>query len=330
MQLQEVTDRAQWDKWVDAHPFGHPLQLWGWGEVKTLNGWTPLRLAWTDKGKIKAAAQMLLWPIPRLGKMVAYVPRGPVISPEDAAAPAFIDQLRQAAKGHRALYLKLEPAWKQFAFGTRWQKSEDHILLPETYIIDLRANEDELLERMSGKHRQYIRKAEREGVEVVECFRPPEHLDAFSRIYESTAKRAGFGLHSRNYYQALAAELGGNNHIYYAEIDGKPEAVLWLAAAGEMAFELYGGITDKGREHKANYALKWRAIKDMKAAGYKVYDFNGRLNEGVSQFKEGFGPQSTDWVGTYHAPIDKAGYAVWSRVFPILKPIGRHIAGGRG
>lgn len=329
MQFEEITDRAQWDEWVSAHPWGHPLQLWGWGEVKALNGWTPLRLAWVENGQIRAAAQMLLWPIPRLGKMVAYVPRGPVIDPADEAAHAFIDHLRQAAKGHRALYLKLEPGWQHFAFGSRWHKTEDHILLPETYTIDLTQPEEQMLEQMSRKHRQYIRKSEREGVNVVECQHRREHLGTFGRIYSQTAKRAGFSIHPKEYYDELSIELGDNNHIYYAEVNGKPEAVLWLAAAGEVAFELYGGVTDIGQENKANYALKMRAISDMKQAGYKLYDFNGRLNEGVSQFKEGFGPDSTDWVGTYHAPIDKAGYAVWSKVFPILKPIGRKLMGGR-
>ncbi|HSX41079.1 MAG TPA: peptidoglycan bridge formation glycyltransferase FemA/FemB family protein [Candidatus Saccharimonadales bacterium] len=329
MQLEEITNRAQWDDWVAGHPFGHPLQLWGWGEVKRLNGWTPLRLAWVEDGQIKAAAQMLLWPIPRLGKMVAYVPRGPVIDPVDAAAHAFIDHLRQAAKGHRALYLKLEPAWREFAFGSRWEKTEDHVLLPETFTIDLSQSEDEMLEKMSRKHRQYIRKAEREGVKVVECRHQREHLGRFGRIYSQTAKRAGFSIHAKDYYDELSIQLGDSNHIYYAEIDGQPEAVLWVATAGTVAFELYGGVTEKGQDNKANYALKMQAIRDAKAAGLKLYDFNGRLNEGVSQFKEGFGPDETDWVGTYHAPIDKTAYAVWSKLFPILKPIGRKIIGGR-
>jgi len=40
------------------------------------------------------------------------------------------------------------------------------IQMKETYLIDLKRSEEELLALMSHKHRQYIRKAERDGVSV--------------------------------------------------------------------------------------------------------------------------------------------------------------------
>jgi len=77
---------------------------------------------------------------------------------------------------------------------------------------------------------------------------------------------------------------------------------------------------------KANYFLKWRAITDMKAAGFTIYDFNGRLNEGVSRFKDGFGPDETNYIGTWDYPLNKLGYQLWERLWPMAKPIGRQLA----
>lgn len=328
MKLQEVIDRNQWDRFVNGHPDGHPLQLWGWGEVKRQNGWTPERLAVFEEGSITGAAQILFWPIPRYGKKVAYSPRGPIM--QSSEKKAIFTTLADVAKQHNALYLKVEPQTKEFPDMPGWRKSSLPTLLPQTYTIDLTKSEDELMDAMARKHRQYIRKSERDGVEVVECTHPVEHLGAFQRIYEDTANRAGFGLHAPEYYKTIAAELGANSHIYYALVDGRAEAVLWLLAAGQTAFELYGGVTERGGDRKANYALKWHAITDMKQRGCKIYDFNGRLNEGVGQFKAGFGPDATDWAGSYDLPFDKIGYAAWTKLFPVLKPVGRRLMRRRG
>lgn len=337
MKLVEITDRAAWDGFVASHEWGHPLQLWGWGEAKRGNRWSPHRLVLADEGsegEWTAGAQVLLWPIPRLGRFIAYVPRGPVAEPGSAAMRDLLEQLVVWAKAHRALYVRIEPAWiagegfKQFGRG--WIRARHHLQMHETYTIDLRKDEAALLEPMSHKHRQYIRKSERDGVSVARA--RDEDLQAMFRIYSLTAQRAGFGIHGSEYYQALHRELAERSHVYYAYYQGEVVAFLWLAAAGRTAYELYGGVGETGQVMKANYVLKWRAVLDMKAAGYKVYDFNGRLNEGVSRFKEGFGPDATDYVGTWDYPLNRSGYRVWEHLWPVVKVVGRRVVrlGRRG
>jgi peptidoglycan pentaglycine glycine transferase (the first glycine) len=322
-QLQEQTDRVAWDAYVSAQAWGHPLQLWGWGEAKRSTGWIPYRLALTDKdGKWVAAAQVLVWQIPKLGRRIAYIPRGPVAEPGSGVAKKLLTEVVKLCKAQKALYLRIEPAWKTGKPGKGWVKAKHHLQMAETYTIDLRKSEDELQEPMNRKHRQYIRKAERDGV-VVEL---SGDVGPMYGLYALTATRAGFGIHERVYYEQLAAELGENSKLYYARYEGRPVAFLWLAVAGRTAYELYGGVNAEGGELKANYWLKWRAIADMKAAGLEIYDFNGRLNEGVSRFKDGFGPDETNWIGTYDFPINRVGYRVWEHLWPIAKPLGRRLA----
>jgi len=323
MKLVEITDRAVWDQFVGQHPWGHPLQLWGWGEAKRANNWTPHRLALMEDGQIVAGAQVLLWPIPRLGRKVVYVPRGPVAEPPKANE--LLGELTVWAKDHAGLYLRIEPSWKQATLPSLWIKSPHAIQLRETYTIDLAKDEGSLLEPMSSKHRQYIRKAERDGVKVALSTPESNYLGAMYDIYCDTAKRAGFGIHDKEYYDLLFTELGAGNSLYIALVDEKPAAFLWLAHAGKTVYELYGGVTDAGQEAKANYFLKWTAIQAAKRDGYQIYDFNGRLNEGVSRFKEGFGPEETNWIGTWDYPFNMLGYQLWERLWPIAKPIGRKL-----
>jgi len=325
MKLIEIEDRDVWDKYVAESEWGHPLQLWGWGELKRENGWAPHRLALVDDdGSWLAVAQVLTWPIPRTGRVIAYVPRGPLAEPGSEAAETLLRLVTEWARPRRAIYVRVEPAWLDARLPRGWRRSENGLQMSATYTIDLGKSEDELLEAMARKHRQYVRKAEREGVTVERV--SADSLAEMYRIYAETAARAKFGLHAVGYYQALLRELGEANYLYYARVDGRVVAFLWLAAAGQTAYELYGGVDAAGQEAYANYLLKWVAMRELKAAGYKIYDFNGRLNEGVSQFKVGFGPDKTDYVGTWDYPLNKLGYQLWQRLWPTAKLVGRQLA----
>lgn len=324
MNLKTVTDRTAWDHYVGGHPFGHPLQLWGWGEAKRGSGWEPVRLALEENGEWAGAVQVLLWRIPKLGREIAYIPRGPVVDPETPESTRLLAEVAHWAKERKVVYLRIEPAWHKAALGKGWKKSKHHVQLPETYVIDLTKSSEDLLAPMSHKHRQYIRKSERDGVEV--SLGTEQDLDAVYGIYVDTAKRAGFGIHGAAYYRDLLGELGERNYLYIARAEGQPVAFLWLASAGKTAYELYGGVTGRGGELKANYFLKWQAICAMKAAGYEIYDFNGRLNEGVSRFKDGFGPDAVDYIGTWDLPVNRLGYEVWEKLWPVAKPMGRWAA----
>src|SRR4051812_28811771 len=81
MKLVEIRDRARWDEFVTGSDSGHPLQLWGWGETKRTGEWTPHRLILMDGEEWKAGAQVLTWPVPKINRVIAYVPRGPVARP---------------------------------------------------------------------------------------------------------------------------------------------------------------------------------------------------------------------------------------------------------
>lgn len=325
MKLVEITDRGQWDQFVQASSYGHPLQLWGWGETKRVNHWRPVRLGYVTGDRIQAGAQMLLWSVPKLGRTIAYVPRGPVIEPGSPLAKQLLKELAEYAMEEKAIYLRIEPAWTSGVPPKPWRRSRQTILMEQTYAFDLSRSEDELLAAMKHKTRQYVRKS---GGELeFELDTDGSGLAQAFVIYEETARRAGFGLHDFDYYQKLLQELGEANKLFLAKADGVVVAFLWLAVAGETAFELYGGVSETGSELKANYGLKWHAITSLKAQGFRVYDFNGRLEGGVARFKASFGPTETDYIGSYDLPFSRGMYLAWDRLWPLAKPIGRRIMG---
>ena len=328
----EITDSAAWDEYVTNSPFGHPLQLWGWGEVKSGNGWSAHRLALVGRDSWVGAVQILLWRIPKTGRVVAYVPRGPVVDPAGSGAGMLLNEVVVWAKARKAIYVRIEPAWTSAKLGPGWIPAKHHVQMRETYTIDLKKDVNDLMAAMGRKHRQYIRQAERNGVDV--RLETVGDLDAVYDIYQQTAQRAGFALHAKAYYQKVFDKLHGNNALYVAYVEERPAAFLWLAMTSTTAYELYGGMNESAAKAHANYLLKWQAISDMKAAGQAIYDFNGRVSEGVSTFKAGFGPDETDYIGTYDFPISRVGYQIWEKLWPLAKPVGRRVLGllrgGRG
>ncbi|HCI80637.1 MAG TPA: hypothetical protein DHW02_13205, partial [Ktedonobacter sp.] len=110
--LRPVSLPETWNQFVSAHPRGHLLQSWQWGELKATSGWSPVRLALYDEDRIVAAAQVLRRTVPhvplRVGHL-AYIPKGPVIDwSNDALCTTFLGALHDYLKQQGALALDIE------------------------------------------------------------------------------------------------------------------------------------------------------------------------------------------------------------------------------
>lgn len=326
MKIEECRNTAQWNDFIDDQN-GHPLQKWGWGELKSNHNWQASRLFVIDDEKKVGAAQVLTRKIPVLGKTLAYVPRGPVCNEKDREA--VLAQVAQAAKTQlNAIGIVVEPDWEENFQSAHWRKTDNTILIPRTLILDLHKSEDELLSDMNKKSRQYIRKSSREGVE----FRPIETVDDFNAImdiYEATSQRANFAIHSREYYRDAKDLLKEDNLIFAALYENELVSFVWLAKSKDVAFELYGGMNEIGQKMRANYGLKWYAITECKRQGIKRYDMNGLLNDGISDFKKGFAKHENMLIGTLEKPLSPL-YSAWNFALPLAKKTLRFVAKIRG
>lgn len=312
--MRYINNEAEWDAFVQKNN-GHPLQLSGWGNVKAAHGWIAERYI-SDDGLW--GIQVLLKPLPRPFRSLAYAPRGPVgewrNSPEIAELAAVLK------KKHKATLLTIEPHVIEPLSNDVWRKTPNTILLPRTLILDLTRSEDELLGEMAKKTRQYIRKSEA-AVQVKRLATEREIRDCLV-VYHQTAQRAGFSLHGDDYYIDIAKRFQKGTVIFGAYEGETLVAFLWLAASDTIAFELYGGVTNRGQELRANYILKWVAIQDMRQQGVKEYDLNGLLNDGISTFKQSFARHETQLAGSFDLPLSM-WYVAWRHGLPLAKKIVR-------
>jgi peptidoglycan pentaglycine glycine transferase (the first glycine) len=310
--IKQYDNQATWDDFVKRHG-GHPLQLWGWGEVKAAHGWRAERLQVGQGG-----AQLLIKQLPKPFGPLVYIARGPfgTLLSDQAAREALVSYVKRT---YRPTVLTVEPDTTKPVRWKGWRKSSNRILLARTAVMDLTESDDVLLARMSKKTRQYIRKSSGEGIEIRQASAASD-IDACLSIYKQTAKRAGFSLHDDAYYHDIFRLLGEDSPVYMAELGGELLAFLWPMVTPEVAFELYGGMNDDGQRLRANYFLKWSVIQAMKMNGVKRYDVNGLLNDGVSAFKQGFIPDETMMAGTYDRPLSPL-YGVWSILLPAAKKL---------
>ena len=65
---------------------------------------------------------------------------------------------------------------------------------------------------------------------------------------------------------------------------------------GTRVVEPYGGMTAAGGESRANYLLKWEAIRTSREQGATSYDLWGLATGGIAHFKTGFGGREVRYI----------------------------------
>lgn len=317
--ITRCENKQQWDDYVNDLG-GHPLQLSGWGSLKSAHNWSASQVLYQQGGIVKGGAQLLVRALPWPFKRLTYIPRGPfgVLGESAEGMGELVAYVKNNIGG---VLLTAEPDQTTVGWGSKWKKSANTILIPRTLILNLTKTGDELLEDMTKKTRQYIRKSERDGVTVKQVKNRVDLAEVMA-IYRDTAQRANFALHGDDYYYDLFDMLGENNLLFAAYFEGKLVSFVWLAISGATAFELYGGMSEQGQAIRANYCLKWHAIRKCKEWGITRYDMNGLLNDGVSTFKEGFASHEDMLAGTYDYPLSPL-YVVWATLLPLGKKIVR-------
>jgi lipid II:glycine glycyltransferase (peptidoglycan interpeptide bridge formation enzyme) len=313
---------AEWDRFVEAAEPGSYLQLSAWAGVKAVNGWAPHRIVADAGAEGRIGAQILVRRPRPMPWAFAYAPRGPVATawtPE--AIDAFSDRLRtdlRAAAG-RVSHLRIDPeieadgpldpgrALRHALRAADWRPAPA-IQPASTRVIDLRADEAALWGDLRKKWRQYVNKARSAGVVVVDA--DGDRLGEFYRIYQETAARAGFLIRTEAAYRDVweAYRPAGRARLLFAQTaTGEPVATLFLVRSGPRVVEPYGGMTVAGADSRANYLLKWEAIRSSREQGATSYDLWGLATGGIAHFKTGFGGREVRYIGAWDLVLDPLG-----------------------
>ncbi len=320
-----------------------------WAIVKGRMGWKPIsfQVHWEDH----TDTLLLFIQNPTPDYSYAYVPWAPTFSVPEAQRGQFLEQLSQQLRGflpENCIFIRYDLPWEspyqsepnpsewirelRMNFGTEeknLRKAPTDIQPPDTRVLDISKDSDQLLHEMRSKTRYNIRLAKRKGVRVTDA--NLERLDEWYDMYAETARRNGIFLHSYSNFKKLV-EVEKNQdlpntdiHLLIAEKNHTPLAGMILALHGKTATYLYGASQNKQRNLMPTYCLQWEAIRlaqDNKCTYYDLFgipptDQPAHPMYGLYRFKTGFGGYSLHRQGCWDYPIDQDAYLQFAGQEPV-------------
>ena len=189
------------------------------------------------------------------------------------------------------------------------------------FQLDLRNKDEEsLLAGFNQLWRRNIKKADKEGVEVIHGSRAD--LADFHKVYLETAKRDKFIPRPLSYFERMWDELNRTEthlKLFLANWQGQTIASTIAIQVGDHYWYSYGASSAFGREARGSNAVQWVMMKDALASGAACYDLRGITptldpndsHVGLIQFKVGTGGYARQLVGEWEMPISK----FWSFAF---------------
>jgi lipid II:glycine glycyltransferase (peptidoglycan interpeptide bridge formation enzyme) len=135
-----------------------------------------------------------------------------------------------------------------------------------------------------------------------------DSFDEFWALWQNTAKRHNFNLHSKQYILDLLsynwAEL-----IVIKDSDNIIQSGGIIVTIGDSSIHLYGANSDIGLEKGSQYffhvlALKLIREKNLSGQNITKYDLGGSDDAGYGNFKKSYKPEYLEFDGPYDYVID--------------------------
>jgi lipid II:glycine glycyltransferase (peptidoglycan interpeptide bridge formation enzyme) len=146
------------------------------------------------------------------------------------------------------------------------------------YVVNLEGGAQKLWESIDHNKRRNIKKAVKEGVEVVQSH-SHEDLETYISMHEATAKRKGFPTYPRSWFEATwkiyKPEL---SKVFLAYWKGKSVSGVHILIQGKTVYALSAGSRTEGWEVRPNDILHWKAMEWACENGYSKYDM-GTVSE---------------------------------------------------
>ncbi|MNH75246.1 FemAB family protein [compost metagenome] len=252
-----------------------------------------------------------------------YCPYGP-----RADTPAAFDEalasLKKLATKQRVTFLRIEPTGlvtpddlkaRNLSRVTYNQLQPEH-----TQIIDLTADEADIIAAMNQNNRNLYRNYTKKGLEM-HVSRDPKDVTIFTSMMHGVAERNNIKAHSDNYFKAQAEALfpTGAAQLFYVTLEGTPIATSIAYDSDTTRYYAHASADDSYRKLSAGTALLAYMIVDAKRCGLKQFDLYGIAPTddpthrwaGFTKFKKSFGGTPLSYVGAWDLPVSRLGYFVY-------------------
>lgn len=301
----------------------HVIQSFEWGEFRKAMGVQLVRLGFYEGPTLTGGFQLTFHLVPYTSFTVGYFPKGPAFSEK------MITAITDLGKKNNAIFIKIEPNVIVSSEITIPQRqnlvvSQKPMFTKYTFLLDLSPDEEMLLSKMKEKTRYNVRLAQKKGVVVTEET-SQEGFKIYLQLLEETIKRDRFFAHDSRYHQTMwdIMSKAGIAHLLIARYQNVPLAAWILFKFHDVLYYPYGTSSRESREVMAPNLMMWEAIRLGKKLGCSYFDMWGALGPnpdqkdpfyGFHRFKEGYGGQLVEFVGSYDLVLKPQLYSLYNVV----------------
>lgn len=296
---------------------------------KSLGRKVRIFLAYKDN-KVVAYFQIIKYPL-LLGKSYLYIPYGPVTQDTtDGFLISLRQELKEIAKKENAVFVRLDftPIISNDKLSNFFTKAPFYTyhsayFQPRTeWFLPLEKTENEILMDMHEKTRYSIRLAEKKEITSEIITKDFEsYLDIFYELMDITAKRNGFSLHPKKYYENIFKNLNGeNSYLAITKFGEKVLAIDLVIIFSGIANYVFGGSSTEERNRMPTYLAQWKAICYAKQLNCNYYNFGGIATEnniykgwdGLTTFKMKFGGKKIEHSDFFDVIVNPFWYYLYN------------------
>jgi serine/alanine adding enzyme len=287
---------AEWDAFLESHPDATVEQLWAWRDVfERVFEHRTVYLAARRDGRLAGVLPLVLVKSAIFGRSVVSLPYANyagLIASDDETVRALVRAAEQQARAFDASHVELRHIRAQStALPTRSHKVGSRLSLPATA--------DALWTALDRKVRNQVRKAEKEGLQVVRG--GLELTSEFYDVFSVNMRDLGTPVFSLDLFREVVKRLPGVARVFVVRLGSQP-------IAGGIALTWRGTTlvpwASALREHRslcANMLLYWSMLQWAIGSGSQVFDFGrSTADGGTHHFKRQWGatdfPLSWEYV----------------------------------
>ncbi len=340
MEIKEITNKFQWENFVNVQKANTFLQSWNWGEFNKLTRSKIWRLGIFDSSTRSARSgqaseeligvALVIKVKAKRGKFLFCPHQIGIMNHESRIMDKKIqntlfDYLRELAIKEKVDFVRISPLVENTPENLKifqdygFRNAPVHMMHPElSWILDISRTEEEIMKGMRKTTRNLVRRAEKDGVEVSEV-KNIEGIEEFYRLHEQTVGRHGFTPFSKDYlkkeFEAFAPD--DQISIFFAKHGDVILSSAVIAFSGDSAFYHHGA--SQYSKIPASYLLMWRVIQKAKKRGCAKFNFWGIAPEsklkhpwaGLTIFKTGFGGHKEEYLHCQDLPITLKYWFNW-------------------
>ncbi len=288
----------EWDEFAESHPevrLGHAA---AWASVLSDAYGLESRYlaARDDRGELCGILPLVLFRSRPAGRKrlisLPYLDGAGILALDADVADRLLEHALQFASSQHLDGLELRSS----ASSSDLPKEQDG-MNRVNLVLRLEQDSDAQWKALRAKVRNQTRKAEREGLELMNG-EPAGLLAAFLEPFRVNMRDLGSPVHSQAFFRSAANHFGDRLRFIVTQHDGRPVGGLVAIRFGNRVAVPWASTLRSERKRCPNNQIYWDAINWAVETGAKEFDFGRSPRDGGTyRFKKGWGAveEPLDW-----------------------------------